>query len=1825
MEAEEGDADERSEMAAAAAAASAAVLGESLTAADLAAIDHLLAVREEQAETEELLLSSLHGGDMSASDLDSSFASFRTADGGAASVLLESMSASHFGLAASGVLLADPTRVATHVLLRVMELRIDIRVPDRSVLRLTMRNHVTDASLTKAATTVMMKAAAFSCTELLPNERRLPLIDIVDGTDSSPAIFVHVQLSEKAAASLDERPLLSSTLPPASMTDITVTLGRLHALLEMDTFQRLAPLFNLSATGDAGHSASTPVAAGVLPPAIDLSASFYIDDVVAAMAAKKRRSEMRLTVTAPAALLQVNIPDGSGGQRGEALFLDMTDMHFLAAGSGGGLPQPWRLQAASMLLSLSLPGHDGRIRLLSGKALPGEHGPLLPCISIGDAASLLPSSSSAASPPMPSPTGDDSLHAAPAFVFAGPARGDSVEDLFAMEGAAGEEEGGRDGGRSMEEKALRSADMVVDVQLQDANLSMTGWQLTLVRQLVAALVKGNPAADSGGKEEEQQQEHKSEGHADGHAAASTRSGFVLLLDAVVGALTFRADGGHNEFRFAFTNLHFFLVASYLGQPVMNIVLQLQKLRLFESPRAAAGKLVPLLYAPPWLAGAAAASGKTKPDAFRLALTFDDRSSLLSRTEVTLTVDGLVLRYDVDSLWSTQLVEILLGNDDVTALAAALHDDDVAALWEARLRACQPLQPPSKVAAIAWLLSGGPTSASRAAAPPAITPTQLLQLLPAERQLTLCEQAGVRPGAGAAVRAEQLLKAARAALKASSAAAEAEEEEKETGAASPALSQTALFVHLSNFSLDYAPPTLTSRCVLQLAELHVSSTFVSGTPVTTYRIVLEGAELYLIDLRPLAEEAVARAFKPPASPAAAQAGDALARVRAAQFRRSRRSVTSAADHDRALAASAPIAPLEDSRAPASVREALEAGDYIRVLTIDRLSLLVRENDPLDDKAADMDVELELNLLAGYTCTDSLHTLVTLASEWWFRFNGGDATSPPAVQVLKSPDEGGLLAGIDEDAFGLSAPSPASRIDAGAGAGSSSGSGGGGAGGSGAMLIDVGSLVHEDYVSKRLDDSSAASPGPVARWLPAEEGDALPSADGDGFVSDGSASLEDDFMEASDSDSDEDDGRDRHSADDSSALAVSTLAAAAALLEQSDEDGELAAGMALSRSLWRDSDRSLEMELPSWEGGDGDDDGGDSDGDIFADAADGEETEGGAGVELLWAAAAGSEEDAGVEEEEKKEEEARRRPVITSVEDEWEREAAFRSAFMGASPTVIDGDDAAAAGSSSSSGSGSVAAATAEEEEEGAAHWFGDEPLRIIPHYEGAVEARSKRKQGAAIRQRRKLHLVVREMNIRWRIFGGLDWGEDMPAQAARYRTMSGDSSSPFGVSPADRRVGLLGVLVEDAAAAAPDRLSPESPPRRQNQRQKGKYVDAVLSGVAVDLQLFHPGLHVTRTRLSVRELELIDGLRKSDIGKLLCYWRSEAHPREAGSPMLRLDADYLHPAAMDNCEYRIKLRLLPLRMHIDQDTALFLVQLANYQPRAAVVVAESDGGGSGADGMDDGTAGRPDAPLFFQHVRVNAVRISLDYVPKHVDLAALREGSLLEAINVFPISSLALDLRRVDAHGVSGLSAVLQRVAASWADDILQEQLHRCVASVGPLRGVSNIGAGVADLVLLPMEQFKKDRRLLLGLRAGASSFLKALSVETLNAASLLAMASQALLEEAEASIGSRRLGRSHRRRQLAKQPPGVRAGLRDAYDSLSRGFKGAVQTIVAVPVAASRGGAGRAVRTAVKAVPVAIIKPLIGVTEAFAKAALGARNELDPEVRDGEAAKYKAK
>ena len=248
--------------------------------------------------------------------------------------------------------------------------------------------------------------------------------------------------------------------------------------------------------------------------------------------------------------------------------------------------------------------------------------------------------------------------------------------------------------------------------------------------------------------------------------------------------------------------------------------------------------------------------------------------------------------------------------------------------------------------------------------------------------------------------------------------------------------------------------------------------------------------------------------------------------------------------------------------------------------------------------------------------------------------------------------------------------------------------------------------------------------------------------------------------------------------------------------------------------------------------------------------------------------------------------------------------------------------------------------------------------------------------------------------------------------------------------------------------------------------------------------------------------------------------------------------------------------------------------------------------------------------------------------------------------------------------VSGWGSVYSALMEIWSPDIRATQMSDLVGGAAPVRSLIKVGEGVADLILLPIEQYQKDGRLVKGLQRGGKSFAKTTTLEAMKLSSKLATGTQVILERAEAALRSGSAlpmevvdpegsPAQQRHSRYAEQPTGAREGLSQAYSALSHDLGSAVQTILAIPMEVHENASGSNVsfiltdpiqsktyasklispcmasfqqvpgRTVIRAVPLAVVQTLKGVTNASRKTLQGMRNQLDSQVQQDLLEKYK--
>lgn len=428
------------------------------------------------------------------------------------------------------------------------------------------------------------------------------------------------------------------------------------------------------------------------------------------------------------------------------------------------------------------------------------------------------------------------------------------------------------------------------------------------------------------------------------------------------------------------------------------------------------------------------------------------------------------------------------------------------------------------------------------------------------------------------------------------------------------------------------------------------------------------------------------------------------------------------------------------------------------------------------------------------------------------------------------------------------------------------------------------------------------------------------------------------------------------------------------------------------------------------------------------------------------------------------------------------------------------------------------------------------------------------------------------------------------------------------------------------------------------RSKKAQIEITLSGIKTDVDLY-PTEESTSSRVhfTAKEMEILDHIKTSTWKKFLTEMKADnrGNIRETDADMLRIELVGVR-LKEDEEELRLRAKILPLRLHVDQDALDFLKRFFSFKAppmTSARPLAQHT------------TSSTPD--LYFQHVEIFPIQLKLDYKPKRVDFRALREGKTIELMNFFHFEGAEMTLRHITLSGITGLERLGTTLQDLWTPDVKANQLADVISGVSPIRSMVNVGSGVADLILLPIEQYRKDGRIAKGVQRGTNSFVKSTALEVMKLGARLATGTQVILERAEGVLGGKsgedvvgqvqglstnafgvdsgmlEGGSSSEDEQeaisrYADQPESMKEGVQAAYKSLSKNVNAAAQTILAVPMEVyERSGDDGPLKAVIRAVPIAVLKPMIGTTEAVSKTLLGMRNSLDPSARRELDDKYK--
>ncbi|KAE9607271.1 putative vacuolar protein sorting-associated protein [Lupinus albus] len=500
------------------------------------------------------------------------------------------------------------------------------------------------------------------------------------------------------------------------------------------------------------------------------------------------------------------------------------------------------------------------------------------------------------------------------------------------------------------------------------------------------------------------------------------------------------------------------------------------------------------------------------------------------------------------------------------------------------------------------------------------------------------------------------------------------------------------------------------------------------------------------------------------------------------------------------------------------------------------------------------------------------------------------------------------------------------------------------------------------------------------------------------------------------------------------------------------------------------------------------------------------------------------------------------------------------------------------------------------ERGSGGWYGQNSLEVLENHiseeseqTGLIKAEDHHllpSNDSSSHSETCGRVILKKIDIKWRIYGGSDWLD------------SGKTGQHYG-------------------------------------RDTSVCLELALSGMKFQYDIFPVGgLRVSKMSVSVQDFYLYDRSQDAPWKLVLGYYQSKGHPRESYSKAFKLDLEAVRPDPLTPLEeYRLNVAFLPILLHLHQRQLDFLVSFFGRKNSLNDQFPDMEDSQSLPEkGKDLGSHSIAQEALlpYFQKLDIWPILVRVDYSPSHVDLAALRHGKYVELVNLVPWKGVELNLKHVHAAGIYGWGSVCETTIGEWLEDISQNQIHKILWGLPTVRSLIAVGAGAAKLVSSPIENYKKERRVLKGMQRGTIAFLRSISLEAVGLGVHLAAGAHDILLQAEYILASVPSSTSLpiKDKSMAdvrsNQPKDAQQGIQQAYESLSDGLGKSAAVLVQNPLKKyQRGsGAGPALAAAVRAVPAAAIAPASACASAVHYALLGFRNSLDPERKKQSMEKY---
>ena len=413
-------------------------------------------------------------------------------------------------------------------------------------------------------------------------------------------------------------------------------------------------------------------------------------------------------------------------------------------------------------------------------------------------------------------------------------------------------------------------------------------------------------------------------------------------------------------------------------------------------------------------------------------------------------------------------------------------------------------------------------------------------------------------------------------------------------------------------------------------------------------------------------------------------------------------------------------------------------------------------------------------------------------------------------------------------------------------------------------------------------------------------------------------------------------------------------------------------------------------------------------------------------------------------------------------------------------------------------------------------------------------------------------------------------------------------------------------------------------------------------------------YLYRVALAVGDIGIKDKLASSPFNMFLFRYESDHCPKHTNSNMIFLK--FLCSRSMDAqrlIECDIKVSIQPLRFNIDQDAIIFMEDfftkigskdLNEFKKNliAPAVINLEDTSHS-----ESASPQRPAQQIFIRNFIFSPdLLVRFDFSGKYDSRPDTKLDTIPKLLMVVvQLSNTEIKLKRVIyRRGFLGAEKLFQALVKEWLTDIQRNQMKNIIKGWGIFNSLIQFFEGFTYLIWYPIEQYKKDGRVLCGIQKGSAAFSTCTLLATIELTNRMFQTTKNIAEFFYDLVTPHRAGThssnligsgalvdtiltgvgNNRNIRLRRHPNDIRDGVTNAYYVMYQGMNDtAANLLQGMQQGAEQKGIAGAIGGVLTQLPSAAIAPIVLGAEATVNILTGIRNQLKPDEKRDDDQKWK--